>query len=49
MGDAYQTLPTIIATSFLYLQGSVAGVVLLTLSLLVAVASATIGRRSNPS
>ena len=47
MGDAYQTLPTTIATSLLYLQdpqrGSVAGVVLLTLSLIVVLASATLG------
>jgi putative spermidine/putrescine transport system permease protein len=53
MGDAYQTLPTTIATAFLYLQdpqrGSVAGVVLLTLSLLVVAASASLGRRSNAS
>jgi putative spermidine/putrescine transport system permease protein len=50
MGDAYQTLPTTIATSFLYLQdpqrGSVAGVVLLTLSLIVVLTSATLGRRA---
>ena len=53
MGDAYQTLPTTIATAFLYLQdpqrGSVAGVVLLALSLLVVAASASLGRRSNAS
>ena len=46
MGDAYQTLPTTIATAFLYLQdpqrGSVAGVVLLALSLLVVAASASL-------
>jgi putative spermidine/putrescine transport system permease protein len=51
MGDAYQTLPTTIATSFLYLQdpqrGSVAGVVLLTLSLIVVLASATLGRKAS--
>ncbi len=50
MGDAYQTLPTTIATAFLYLQdpqrGSVAGVVLLVMSLLVVVASVRLGRRS---
>ena len=50
MGDAYQTLPTTIATSFLYLQdprrGSVAGVVLLALSLLVVAASVGLGRRA---
>lgn len=50
MGDAYQTLPTTIATAFLYLQdpqrGSVAGVVLLGLSLLVVGASALLGRRA---
>ena len=50
MGDAYQTLPTTIATAFLYLQdpqrGAVAGVVLLAVSLLVVVASATVGRRA---
>jgi putative spermidine/putrescine transport system permease protein len=50
MGDAYQTLPTTIATSFLYLQdpqrGSVAGVVLLALSVLVVAASAVLGRRT---
>jgi putative spermidine/putrescine transport system permease protein len=53
MGDAYQTLPTTIATAFLYLQdpqrGSVAGVVLLVLSLLVVAASATLGRRTQPA
>ncbi len=51
MGDAYQTLPTIIATAFLYLQdprrGSVAGVVLLALSLLVVAASVALGRRAD--
>ncbi len=50
MGDAYQTLPTTIATAFLYLQdpqrGSVAGVVLLALSLLVVAASALLGKRA---
>jgi putative spermidine/putrescine transport system permease protein len=53
MGDAYQTLPTAIATAFLYLQdsrrGSVAGVVLLSMSLLVVVASVRLGRRSEVS
>lgn len=50
MGDAYQTLPTTIATAFLYLQdqqrGAVAGVVLLAMSLLAVVASAMLGRRA---
>lgn len=50
MGDAYQTLPTTIATSFLYLQdpqrGSVAGVVLLGMSLIVVTASAVLGSRA---
>lgn len=49
MGDAYQTLPTVIATSFLYLQdsgkGSVAGVTLLALSISVIVASVALTRR----
>ncbi len=51
MGDAYQTLPTTIATAFLYLQdpgrGSVAGVVLLALSLAVVAASVVLGRRAD--
>lgn len=51
MGDAYQTLPVTIATAFLYLQdpgrGSVAGVVLLTLSLVVVAASVVLGRRAD--
>lgn len=50
MGDTYQTLSTTIATSFLFLQdprrGSVAGVVLLLLSLVVVVASVVLGRRA---
>jgi len=49
MGDAYQTLSTTIATSFLFLQdpqkGSVAGVVLLLMSLVVVVASVVLGKR----
>lgn len=49
MGDTYQTLPTVIATSFLFLQdsgrGSVAGVVLLALSLAVIVSSVALTRR----
>ena len=49
MGDRYQTLSTTIATSFLYLQdpqrGSVAGVVLLMLSLLVVGASVVLARK----
>lgn len=49
MGDRYQTLSTTIATSFLYLQdpqrGSVAGVILLALSLLVVGASVVLGRK----
>ena len=49
MGDTYQTLPTVIATAFLYLQdngqGSVAGVTLLALSLLVIIASVAASRR----
>ena len=49
MGDRYQTLSTTIATSFLYLQdpqrGSVAGVILLVLSLLVVGASVVLGRK----
>ena len=49
MGDRYQTLSTTIATSFLYLQdpqrGSVAGVVLLAMSLVVVVLSAVLARR----
>lgn len=49
MGDRYQTLSTTIATSFLYLQapqrGSVAGVVLLAMSLVVVVASAVLAKR----
>ena len=49
MGDRYQTLSTTIATSFLYLQdpqrGSVAGVVLLAMSLVVVVVSAVLARR----
>ena len=49
MGDRYQTLSTTIATSFLYLQdpqrGSVAGVVLLMLSLLVVGASVILARK----
>jgi ABC-type Fe3+ transport system permease subunit len=53
MGDAYQTLPVTIATSFLYLQdpqrGSVAGVVLLVMSLIVVAASALLGKRTTPS
>ena len=47
--DRYQTLSTTIATSFLYLQdpqrGSVAGVVLLAMSLVVVVVSAVLARR----
>jgi putative spermidine/putrescine transport system permease protein len=50
MGDAYQTLPTTIATAFLYLQdprrGAVAGTVLLVLSLLVVGVSARFGGRA---
>lgn len=50
MGDRYQTLSTTIATSFLYLQdpqrGSVAGVLLLLLSLLVVVGSVVLARRA---
>ncbi|MCQ4162536.1 ABC transporter permease [Roseomonas sp. GC11] len=50
MGDRYQTLSTTIATAFLYLQdpqrGSVAGVVLLALSLAVVVGSAWLARRA---
>ena len=50
MGDTYQTLSTTIATSFLFLQdpqrGSVAGVILLLLSLVVVVASVVLGRRA---
>lgn len=50
MGDAYQTLSTTIATAFLYLQdpqrGSVAGVVLMAMSLLVVAASVALGRRA---
>jgi len=50
MGDSYQTLSTTIATSFLFLQdpqkGSVAGVVLLVMSLMVVVASVVLGRRA---
>lgn len=49
IGDTFQTLPTVIATSFLFLQdsgkGSVAGVVLLALSLSVIVASVALTRR----
>lgn len=49
MGDRYQTLSTTIATSFLYLQdpqrGSVAGVVLLAMSLVVVGASVVLARR----
>lgn len=49
MGDTYQTLPTLIATSFLYLQdngkGAVAGVTLLALSVCVILGSAWLGRR----
>ncbi len=49
MGDAYQTLPTTIATAFLYLQdpqrGAVAGTVLLALSLLVVGMSAHFAAR----
>lgn len=49
MGDRYQTLSTTIATSFLYLQdpqrGSVAGVMLLVLSLLVVGASVVLARK----
>lgn len=48
IGDTFQTLPTVIATSFLFLQdsgkGSVAGVILLALSLLVVVASVALTR-----
>ncbi len=48
MGDAYQTLSVEIATSFLFLQdpsrGSVAGVVLLLLSLLIVAASGRLAR-----
>lgn len=48
VGDTFQTLPTVIATSFLFLQdsgkGSVAGVVLLALSLAVVVASMALTR-----
>lgn len=49
MGDTYQTLPTVIATSFLFLQdsgrGSAAGVILLGLSLTVIVGSVALTRR----
>jgi putative spermidine/putrescine transport system permease protein len=49
MGDTYQTLPTVIATSFLFLQdsgrGAVAGVTLLALAFAVIVGSATLTRR----
>ena len=48
MGDTYQTLPTIIATSYLYLQdsgkGAVAGVTLLALSIGVIVGSTALTR-----
>lgn len=50
MGDAYQTLPTMIATSFLFLQdphaGSVAGVVLLALALAAVLAGSLQGGRA---
>ncbi|MBE9607305.1 ABC transporter permease [Acetobacteraceae bacterium H6797] len=53
VGDTYQTLSTTIATSFLFLQdpqrGSVAGVVLLVMSLIVVVASVMLGRRARRS
>ncbi|MBN8926397.1 MAG: ABC transporter permease [Rhodospirillales bacterium 69-11] len=49
IGDTYQTLPTMIATSFLYLQdpgkGSVAGVTLLVLSVATIITSAALSRR----
>ncbi len=49
MGDTYQTLPTVIATSFLYLQdpgkGSVAGVTLLALCVAAILGSAALTRR----
>lgn len=49
IGDTFQTLPTVIATSFLFLQdsgkGSVAGVILLALSLGVIVGSVAVTRR----
>ncbi len=49
IGDTFQTLPTVIATSFLFLQdsgkGSVAGVLLLALSLTVIIASVALTRR----
>lgn len=50
MGDAFQTLPTTVATSFLYLQdphrGAVAGVLLLVLAVGVVLASSALGRRT---
>ncbi|MGI4810138.1 MAG: ABC transporter permease subunit, partial [Janthinobacterium lividum] len=53
MGDAFQTLPTTVATSFLYLQdphrGAVAGVVLLVLAVLAVLASSALGRRTEVS
>jgi len=49
MGDAFQTLPTAVATSFLFLQdphrGAVAGVVLLALALGAVLVSTLLGRR----
>ena len=51
MGDRFQTLPTVVATAFLYLQnpqrGSVAGVVLLAMSLGVVALSVAAGRRAS--
>lgn len=48
MGDTYQTLPTVIATAFLYLQdpgkGSVAGVTLLVLSVAAVVGGVAVAR-----
>ena len=53
MGDSFQTLPTTVATSFLYLQdphrGAVAGVVLLVLALAAVLASSALGRRTEVS
>ena len=50
MGDTFQTLPTTVATAFLYLQnaqrGSVAAVVLLGLSLTVVTLGVATGRRA---
>ncbi len=49
IGDTFQTLPTTVATSFLFLQdpgrGAVAGVLLLLLSLAVVVGGAALTRR----